>query len=135
MKKLIFLAIFCLWAIGSNAKVINGLASINDLEKVGVSSGKRSISGGTVIVDNEAGTFGLAYEDYWGSTPAYKIYEKVRVGDSGYFDLGRGCVGSTNPVFDSYESGPQSDGAVFSIKANKDGWMTVFTKIMVNIPI
>lgn len=116
----------------ASAQYVIGLATSEQLEAAGLSGTKTEIAGGTVIVDNEAGTFGLAYTDSWGTTTCYKSYRNVKVGNSEEIVLGSGAVGNTNPVFTSYEAGVMESGAVFEIKAKKDGWMTVFTKVNTN---
>ncbi|MDE6547901.1 MAG: hypothetical protein K2L22_02790, partial [Muribaculaceae bacterium] len=115
-----------------SAQTVIGLATPEDLEKAGLTSTKEPIPGGTVIVDNVAGTFGLAYDSEWGTTTTYKNYRNVKVGDSEVITLGSGAVGNANPTFISYQAGVMSAGAVFKIEAKRDGWMTIFTKINPN---
>ncbi|MDE6547900.1 MAG: hypothetical protein K2L22_02785, partial [Muribaculaceae bacterium] len=112
--------------------MVVGLATPEDLENAGLTSTKEPMPGGTVIVDNVAGTFGLAYDDNWGMTSIYKNYRDVKVGDSEVITLGRGAIGNSNPSFVSYEAGVMSAGAVFKIEAKKDGWMTIFTRMNPN---
>lgn len=56
----------------------------------------------------------------------------MKVGNSSELSLGIGVQGSSNPIFISYEDGVMSAGAVFEIKAKKNGWITVFGKLAAN---
>ncbi len=113
----------------ASAQTVVGLATSAELEAAGLSGTKVEIAGGTVIVDNEAGTFGLAYNDSWGTSAVYKNYRNVKVGDTGEIKLDKGATGTANPKFTSYQDGVMSAGTVFNFEAKKDGWMTVFTRI------
>lgn len=114
----------------ANAQVVVGLATSEELEKAGLGKDKVTMEAKTIL-ENEAGSFGLAYEDSWGTTTTYKNYQNVTVNGEA-ITLGSGAVGNGNPTFVSYESGVMSAGAVFKIEAKKDGFMTVFTKINPN---
>lgn len=118
----------------SYSKSVVAFATNEDFEAIGLSSTKTDFPAGTVIVDSEVGSLELAYDDAWGILQVANLngYKTVKVGDSGYFDLGAGAVGNSNPTFTSYENGVMSAGAVFKIKAKQDGWMTVFTKMNPN---
>ena len=129
-KSLLFLTVAA-FATVANAQTVVGLATSEDLEAAGLSSEKTTMPAGTTIIDNEAGTFMLAYEDSWGTTSTYKTYRDVTVAGEA-ITLGSGAVGNANPTFVSYESGVMSAGAVFQIDAKKDGYITVFTKINPN---
>ena len=130
MKKSLLLLSVAALASAANAQVILGLASSEDLEAVGLSSTKTDLEPVTIL-DNEAGTFGLAYADSWGTTTTYKTYRNITV-DGEAVQLGSGAVGNSNPTFVSYEAGVMSAGAVFKFEAKKEGYMTVFTKINPN---
>lgn len=134
MKKSLLLASFAVFATVASAQTVIGLVTKEDAEAAGLAKEKATIAGGTILVDNEAGTFGLAYEDSWGTTSAGKTYKNVKVGDSEEIALNTysGAVGNTNPTFVSYQEGVMSAGAVFKIEAKKDGYMTVFTNINPN---
>ncbi|MDE5880089.1 MAG: hypothetical protein K2H60_00020 [Muribaculaceae bacterium] len=134
MKKTLLLSAFAVFATVASAQTIIGLSTPDDVAAAGIVKEKATIPGGTILVDNEAGTFGLAYEDSWGSTGAGKTYKTVKVGDSDdiYLPDYQGAVGNSNPTFVSYEEGVMSAGAVFQIDAKMDGWMTVFTNINPN---
>ena len=134
MKKTLLLSAFAVFATVASAQTIIGLSTPEDVAAAGIVKEKATIPGGTILLDNEAGTFGLAYEDSWGSTGAGKTYKTVKVGDSDEILLSdyQGAVGNTNPTFVSYEDGKMSAGAVFQIEAKMDGWMTVFTNINPN---
>ena len=134
MKKSLLLASFAMLATVASAQTVIGLVTKEDAEAAGLAKEKATIAGGTVLVENEAGTFALAYEDSWGSTSAGKTYKNVKVGDSDVIALNEysGAVGNTNPTFVSYQEGVMSAGAVFQIEAKKDGYMTVFTNINPN---
>ncbi len=134
MKKSLLLASFAIFATVASAQTVIGLVTSDDAAAAGLAKDKAVIPGGTVLVDNEAGTFGLAYEDSWGTTSAGKTYKNVKVGDSEELALNTfsGAVGNTNPTFVSYQEGVMSAGAVFQIDAKKDGYMTVFTNINPN---
>ena len=127
-KTLLFISIAALASV-ANAQTVVGLATEEQLTAAGLSSSKEYLDGGIVIVDNEAGTFGLAYDDSWGYAQMWKDYQTVKVNDSKEIVLEYGAVGSTNPGFTGYNDGVMYDGAVFKIEAKKDGWMTLFTKI------
>lgn len=129
-KSLLFLTVAA-FATVANAQTVVGLATSEDLEAAGLSSEKTTMPGGTTIIDNEAGTFMLAYEDSWGTTSTYKTYRDVTVAGEA-ITLGSGAVGNANPTFVSYQDGVMSAGAVFQIDAKKDGYITVFTKINPN---
>lgn len=130
MKKTLLLLSVAALATMANAEVIVGLASSEELEAAGL-SGTKADHEPCTILDNEAGTFGLAYADSWGTTTTYKTYQNITV-DGEAITLGSGAVGNTNPVFVSYEAGVMSAGAVFKYTAKKDGYMTVFTKLNPN---
>lgn len=132
MKKTLLLSALAAFACVANAQTVVGLATVEQLEAAGLSSTKKDIAGGTVIVNNEAGSFGLAYDDDWGYAQLYKNYQTVSVNDSGDITLENGAVGNQNPVFTGYSDGVMSEGAVFELEAKKDGWMTIFTKINPN---
>lgn len=129
-KSLLFLSVAA-FATVANAQTVVGLASNEDLEAAGLGKDKVTMPAGTTIVDNEAGTFMLAYEDSWGTTTTYKTYQDVVVNGEPV-KLGSGAVGNANPTFVSYQDGVMSAGAVFQIDAKKDGFITVFTKINPN---
>lgn len=130
MKKSLLLLSVAAFAGMANAQVVVGLATSEQLEEAGLSGDKVTMEAKTIL-ENEAGTFGLAYEDNWGTTTTYKNYQNVTVNGEA-IKLGSGAVGNANPTFVSYESGVMSAGAVFKITAKKDGFMTVFTKINPN---
>lgn len=132
MKKSLLLMTFAAFVCSANAQVIVGLATTEQLQAAGLSDSKKYISGGTVIVNNKAGEFGLAYDDDWGYANMYKNYNTVKVNDSDEIVLENGAVGSTNPGFTGYNDGVMYDGAVFELTAKKAGWMTLFTKINPN---
>lgn len=130
MKKSLLLLSVAAFAGMANAQVVVGLATSEELEKAGLGKDKVTMEAKTIL-ENEAGSFGLAYEDSWGTTTTYKNYQNVTVNGEA-ITLGSGAVGNANPTFVSYEEGVMSAGAVFKIEANKDGYMTVFTKINPN---
>lgn len=131
MKKSLLLFSAVAFAGIANAQdVVVGLATSEQLEAVGLSSEKVTLSE-TTILENEAGSFGLAYEDNWGTTTTYKNYRNVTVNGEA-IELGSGAVGNSNPTFVSFEAGVMSAGAVFKIHSNLDGYMTVFTKVNPN---
>ncbi|MDE6633513.1 MAG: hypothetical protein K2K23_10985 [Muribaculaceae bacterium] len=130
MKKSLLLLTVAAFAGMANAQVIVGLATSEELESVGLSSSKVDMPGMTIL-ENEAGSFGTAYQDSWGTTTTYKTYRNVTVNGEA-ITLGSGAVGNANPTFISFEAGAPSAGAVFKITANKDGYMTVFTKLNPN---
>ena len=132
MKKTLLFTAFVSFACVANAQTVVGLATTEQLEAAGLSSEPKSISGGTMIVNNEVGTFGLAYDDDWKYAGMWKKYQTVSVNDSGDILLENGAVGSQNPGFTGYNDGVMYDGAVFVLEAKKDGWMTLFTKINPN---
>ncbi len=132
MKKTLLFSAFAAFACMANAQTVISMATTEQLEAAGLASSAKSISGGTVILDTEAGTFGLAYDDDWKYAGMWKNYQTVSVNDSGDILLENGAVGSTNPGFTGYSDGVMYDGAVFELKAKKDGWMTLFTKINPN---
>lgn len=134
MKKSLLLVSFAAFATMANAQAIIGLVTPEDAAAAGLAKEKAEIPGGTTLVDNEAGTFSLAYDDSWGTSSAGKTYKNVKVGDSEEIALNTfsGAVGNANPTFESYEAGVMSAGAVFQIEAKKDGYMTVFTNINPN---
>ncbi len=133
MKKTLLLSAFALFATVASAQTVVGLTTIEDLTNAGFGEGKLDLPAMTIL-DNEAGTFGLAYADSWGTTNVGKTYKTVKVGDSDEILLSeyKAAVGNSNPSFVSYESGVMSAGAVFQIDAKMDGWMTVFTNINPN---
>ncbi|MDE6380067.1 MAG: hypothetical protein K2L11_06310 [Muribaculaceae bacterium] len=130
MKKSLLLLAAAAFAGMANAQVIVGLATNEELEAVGLSSTKTDIEPVTIL-ENEAGSFGLAYADSWGSTTSYKTYRNVTVNGEA-IQLGSGAVGNANPTFVSFEAGVMTAGAVFKMTAAKDGYMTVFTKLNPN---
>ena len=111
-------------------QVVVGLASADDYTAVGL-EGTKADHDACTILDNEAGSFGIAYPDSWGTTTTYKNYRNVTVNGEA-IQLGTGAVGNTNPTFVSFEAGVMSAGAVFKYTAHKDGFMTVFTKLNPN---
>ena len=120
-------------ALPASAQTIVTLASQEDLEEAGIfSSTKEELPGGTLIVQSEAGSLRLAYDDEWGKLGAYQQYRVVKVGESSEITLGSGVAGNTNPTFVSYQQGAPTAGAVFEIRAERSGWMTVFTKLNPN---
>lgn len=131
MKKSLLLLAVAATASLANAQVVVGLATSEELEAAGLGKDAVTLPGGTTIVDNEAGTFSIAYEDSWKTSTAYGGYRDVVVNGNA-IKLGSGAVGSANPTFVSYEAGVMSAGAVFLIDAKKDGYMTVFTKLNPN---
>ena len=134
MKKTLLLSAFAVLATVASAQTIIGLTTTEDLTAAGFSADSKLDLPATTLLDNEAGTFGLAYADSWGMTNVGKTYKTVKVGDSEEIKLSdfKAAVGNTNPTFTSYEEGVMSAGAVFQIDAKKDGWMTVFTNINPN---
>ena len=129
-KSLLFLSAAAIATMANAQQVVVGLATSDDFAAVGLESTKADHDPCT-IVDNEAGTFGLAYADSWGTATTYKNYRNVTVNGEA-IQLGSGAVGNTNPSFISFEAGCQSAGAVFKYTAKMDGYMTVFTKINPN---
>ena len=127
MKKSLLLLAAAAFAGMANAQVVVGLASSEDFEAAGLSGTKVDLPAMTIL-ENEAGSFGLAYADSWGTTSSYKNYRNVTVNGEA-IQLGSGAVGNSNPTFVSFEAGVMSAGAVFKMTANKDGYMTVFTKV------
>ncbi len=134
MKKSLLLLSFAACASMVSAQTVIGLVTAEDAAAAGLAKDKAAIAGGTVLLDNEAGSFALAYDDSWGTSSAGKTYKTVKVGESEPIKLSdfSGAVGNANPTFVSYQSGVMSAGAVFLIEAKKDGWMTVFTNINPN---
>ncbi|MDE6521811.1 MAG: hypothetical protein K2L17_03245 [Muribaculaceae bacterium] len=130
MKKSLLLIAVAAFAGMANAQVVVGLASNEELEAAGLSGTKADLPAMTIL-ENEAGSFGLAYADSWGTTTTYKTYRNVTVNGEA-IQLGNGAVGNANPTFVSFEAGVMSAGAVFKMTANKDGYMTVFTKLNPN---
>ena len=130
MKKSLLLLSVAAFASMANAQVVVGLATSDEFAAAGLSGDKVDMQPVTIL-DNEAGTFGLAYKDSWGTTTTYKTYRNVTV-EGEAIQLGTGAVGNTNPSFVSYEAGVMSAGAVFIMEAKKDGYMTVFTKLNPN---
>lgn len=107
-------------------------ATAESLENAGlVSSEKLLVYGGKTIAKGGAGTIALAYRDEWGIMAPSGAYKNVRVGDVD-LTLDYGAVGNTNPTFTNYASGVMSAGAVFEITPEKDGWVTLFTKMNPN---
>lgn len=131
MKKSLLLLAAAAFAGAANAQVIVTMASNEDFENVGLSGTKTTMGPLDDIVSSEAGSFGLAYEDSWGTTTAYKDYQNVTVNGEAV-TLGSGAVGNSNPTFVSFEAGYQTAGAVFKIHSNMNGYMTVFTKLNPN---
>ena len=133
MKKTLLLSAFAMFATVASAQTIIGLTTAEDMAAAGL-EGTKADHPAMTLLDNEAGTFGLAYADSWGLTNVGKTYKTVKVGDSEEIYLGdyKAAVGNTNPAFQSYEAGVMSAGAVFQIDAKMDGWMTVFTNINPN---
>ncbi|MDE6561166.1 MAG: hypothetical protein K2K75_07290 [Muribaculaceae bacterium] len=127
MKKSLLLLAVAAFAGMANAQVVVGLASNEELEAAGLSGTKTDLPAMTIL-ENEAGSFGLAYSDSWGTTTTYKTYRNVTVNGEA-IQLGSGAVGNANPTFVSFEAGVMSAGAVFKFTAEKDGYMTVFTKL------
>ncbi len=132
MKKIsLILALISLINIVS-AKSVVSLATPEQLSAAGLTSSTTEIPGGTVIFDNEYGTFSLAYTDGWRTDEDYGIHNydsskyRLKVGDSEVFTIGISPAGENNPTFDGYEAGVMSDGSVFKIDAKQTGWMTVF---------
>lgn len=121
-----------LFTLPASAETIVGLATFEDFETIGLTSTKEQFPGGTVILQNEAASFSLAYDDDWGIAPDNKNYRKIKIGGSNEIMLDRGVVGNTNPTFISYQNGVMSAGSVFELKAKKDGWITIFTKLNPN---
>lgn len=135
MKKSLLLVSFAALATVASAQTTVCMTDTTALKEAGLSlSAKTDIDGGTVLLDNEIGSFALAYNDSWGATNLGKTYKTVKVGDSEEIKLTdyKAAVGNTNPTFVSYEEGVMSAGAVFLFQAKKDGWMTVFTGINPN---
>ena len=132
MKKILLFSALAAFACIANAQTVVCLATTEELEAAGLKSQANSISGGTMILNNEVGSFGLAYDDDWKYAGMWKNYQTVAVNDSGDIVLDNGAVGSTNPGFTGYYDGVMYDGAVFELEAKKDGWMTLFTKINPN---
>lgn len=130
MKKSLLLLSVAAFAGMANAQVIVGMATDEELEAAGLGKDKVTMPA-TTLFENEAGSFGLAYEDSWGSTTTYKNYRNVTVNGEAV-TLGSGAVGNSNPTFISFEAGVMSAGAVFKIHSNLDGYMTVFTKVNPN---
>ncbi len=130
MRKSLLLLAAVAFAGVANAQVIVGLATDEELATAGLAKDKAQMDPVT-IVDNEAGAFGTAYADKWGSTTTYKNYRNVTVNGTPV-QLGSGAVGDANPTFTSFEAGAPSAGAVFKITAKQDGYMTVFTKVNPN---
>ena len=130
MKKSLLLLTVAAFAGMANAQVIVGMASNEELEAAGLGKDKVDMPAVTIL-ENEAGSFGTAYQDSWGTTTTYKTYRNVTVNGEAV-TLGSGAVGNANPTFVSFEAGVMSAGAVFKIHANMDGYMTVFTKINPN---
>ena len=107
-------------------------ATAESLENAGLVSGKKLlVFGGKTIAKGGAGTIALAYKDEWGIMTPCGAYKNVRVGDVD-LTLDYGAVGNTNPTFSNYASGVMSAGAVFEITPEKDGWVTLFTKMNPN---
>lgn len=130
MKKTLLLLAFASISGMVSAQAV--FATKESLEAAGLSSDKTNFPAGTVIAEDAAiGSMELAYDDSWGTTTTYKNYQNVKVGEF-EVTLGSGAVGNSNPTFVSYEEGVMSGGAVFLIKANQDGYITVFTKINPN---
>lgn len=131
MKKSLLLFSAVAFASMANAQdVVVGHATSEQLEALGLSSELTQLSA-TTILENEAGSFGIAYEDKWKTSTNYKNYRNVTVNGEA-IELGSGAVGNSNPTFVSFEAGVMSAGAVFKIHSNLDGYMTVFTKINPN---
>lgn len=131
MKKSLLLLSAAVLASAANAQVIVGLATDEEIAAAGIEKDKKAMDPVTIL-DNEAGTFGLAFADSWGYGDCYKNGIKNITINGEAFTLNHGAVGNTNPSFVSYEDGAQTAGAVFKIEAKKDGYMTVFTSINPN---
>lgn len=129
-KSLLFLSVAALATMANAQSVVVGLATADDYAAVGLESTKADHEPCTIL-DNEAGSFGLAYQDSWGTTSTYKNYRNVTVNGEA-IELGTGAVGNANPTFVSFQAGVMSAGAVFKYTAHKDGYMTVFTKVNPN---
>ena len=107
-------------------------ATAESLEAAGFwDTDKTEIKGGTVFAKSQAGTIATAYDDMWGIMRPSGSYNNVKV-DNVEMSLLYGAVGNTNPAFINYASGCPTSGNVFMITPNKDGWLTVFTKINPN---
>ncbi len=130
MKKSLLLLSFAAIASIASAEVVVVMTTGEELEAVGIKG--EVAPGGVVFAQNDAaGSIATAYEDTWKSTNAYGHYRDVTVNGEA-ITLGKGVVGNTNPTFVSYEEGVMSAGAVFEIKANADGWITVFGNLNPN---
>ncbi|MDE6290793.1 MAG: hypothetical protein K2M16_04610, partial [Muribaculaceae bacterium] len=61
MKKTLLFTAFAAFACVANAQTVVGLATTEQLEAAGLKSQANNTPGGTVIVNNEVGSFSLAY--------------------------------------------------------------------------
>ncbi|MCH5233807.1 MAG: hypothetical protein J1E16_00810 [Muribaculaceae bacterium] len=95
-----------------------------------VKGDKLEINSGVIFAEGKAGTMATAFDDNWGITPAYGSYRYVRVGDTDLV-LSDGAAGNSNPGFYTYLTGFEY-GSVVEIVPEKDGWVTVFTKMRAN---
>lgn len=129
MKKSLLLLSFVAIAGMASAQSVAVMSTKEDLENAGIKG--EACPAATIVTVDGVGSFGTAYEDTWKTTAAYKDYQNVKVNDLA-IKLGTGAVGNANPTFTSYQAGVMSAGAVFEIKAEKDGWVTVFTKMNPN---
>ncbi len=100
MKKTLLLASFAIFATMASAQTVIGLATADELTAVGLSGDKVEMEPVTIL-DNEAGTFGLAYKDNWGTTNVGKTYKTIKVGNSEEINLSdyKAAVGNSNPTF------------------------------------
>lgn len=130
MKKSLLLLSVAALASVANAQVVVNLATSEELEAAGLTSTKVDTEAKTIL-ESEVGSFGLAYQDNWGTTTTYKTYRNIKVNGESVV-LGSGAVGNSNPTFVSFQAGAPSAGAVFKIHALKNGYMTVFTKMNPN---
>ncbi len=130
MKKSLLLLSFAAMASMASADVVVVMTSGEELDAAEINGSVAP--GGVIFAENEAaGSIATAYEDTWKSANAYGHYRDVTV-DGEAITLGKGAVGNTNPTFVSYQEGVMSAGAVFEIKANADGWITVFGNLNPN---
>lgn len=114
-----------LLALPASAQIV-GLVTVEELDAAGVDGS--ALPAGTVIVDNEAGTLSLAYEDEWRNLGVL-YYRDFKIADNAVITLEKNIAGQTNPVFAGYEEGVMSAGAVFELSAKKTGWMTVMLRL------
>lgn len=128
MKKTLLLGTFAIFGLMANAQLVTQ-SDAESLEAAGISGSE--VAGGVVFASGEAGTIATAYTDTWKTTSAYGTYRTVFVNGE-EVTLSTGAVGNTNPTFENYGAGVMSAGAVFEIKPENDGWLTVFTKLNPN---